>query len=90
MKTDIRRYICEIIGGKVYLTISGYRVGRYPLSYTFQECIEEFCDKVGWNFNMSTQERFSSWVTGHITFQRFDYSSAIKTLQDEQSNHPSR
>ena len=92
MKYSIVRYICETIRDKNNLMISGYHVGRYPLSYTFEECIEEFCDKVGWDFIRATQEyQFpSNRVIGCISFQRPKYSSTLRTLKAHWLNHPSR
>lgn len=83
-KTDIVKYTCEIIRGKVNLMIGDYHVGRHPLSYTFEECIEEFCEKVGWDFNIATQEQRypTNRVTGHISFQRPHYPSVLETVEN--------
>lgn len=92
MKTDLLRYKCEIVRSKVNLMVRGYLVGRYPLSYTFEECVEEFCDRVGWDFNMATQEQQNpiDHVIGIISFRRPDYPTVVKTVQAHWLNHPSR
>ena len=33
--------------GKV-LSIDGYKLSLYPLTYTILDCLEHFCDGVGW------------------------------------------
>lgn len=35
------------LSGKT-LTLDGYTVDKYPLTYTIADCLEHFCDGVGW------------------------------------------
>lgn len=43
-------YCCRIKESKINLHIEHWLVGKYPISFTTQECLEEFCEFVGWQF----------------------------------------
>lgn len=50
MKTEAIEYDCRIKESKMYLSLEYWLVGSYSISYSPQECLEEFCDMVGWEF----------------------------------------
>lgn len=87
-KTDQLRYICETIGDEVRLTIRCYFIGLYPLSYTTQECLEEFCEKVGWHFIMATQNQcvIPHRVAGLVSLRRPSGMRTLSVLQDKWLN----
>ena len=35
---------------EIEVCIEPHNVGVYPMTYTAQECLEDFCDKAGWKF----------------------------------------
>ena len=35
---------------EIELRLESHVVGTYPMTYTVQECLEDFCDKVAWKF----------------------------------------
>lgn len=41
-------YRCRALDSKIRLYIERYTVGEYPITYTLQECLEEFCESVDW------------------------------------------
>lgn len=51
MKSAYRGYTICGLGGTTYLTLhlNGWPVLYIPLTYTVQECLEEFCEKASWN-----------------------------------------
>ena len=48
MKTASFYYSCRPKNSKTHLKISHLHVADYPISYTSQECLEEFCESVDW------------------------------------------
>ena len=75
MKTDLKRYTCTILNRGIKLWVRGYADTVYPLTYTFEECVEHFCDVMDWELNLATQEQGcpTNLVTGIISFQRPRY-----------------
>lgn len=50
MRIEAIGYACKVRGSEIILDLEYWAAGKYPLSFTPQECIEEFCDSVGWEF----------------------------------------
>lgn len=43
-------YNCRVQHSKMFLFIEHWHVATYPLTYMPQDCVEEFCESVGWEF----------------------------------------
>ena len=50
MKQSTVLYKCRVKNSRVYLHIEHWLVADYPLTFTSRECLEEFCESVGWRF----------------------------------------
>lgn len=50
MRQRYLQYRCEVKESNMLLILKGWYVALYPLSFTVEECLEEFCDSVGWEF----------------------------------------
>lgn len=48
------------------LAIEDYEVGVYPLSYTVEECLDDFCDQVKWELDTYTFITYDSYRGGMI------------------------
>lgn len=54
------------------LFLYGYLLADYPLTYTVLECLEHFCDGVGWGLVMchSSYDGLTSQTDGLVTLVR--------------------
>ena len=51
MRTVTVEYCCVICpSGRVSLRLEGWHVEYYPLTFTVQECLEDWCETVGWRY----------------------------------------
>ena len=50
MRDEVIEYRCEVRDSKMQLALENWWVGTYPLTYTPQECLEDWCELVGWKF----------------------------------------
>lgn len=50
MRIEGLEYNCRVQKSKMCLHIEHWLVYKYPISFTPRECLEEFCDMVGWEF----------------------------------------
>lgn len=50
LRTEVMVYSCNMLKSKIELRLEYWPVAQYTLSFTPQECLEEFCDLVGWEF----------------------------------------
>lgn len=48
MKTISLTYNCMPGNSNTHFQVSHLHVADYPLTFTPQECLEEFCESVGW------------------------------------------
>lgn len=50
MKISRLEYRCDVRGSKIELSLEDRLVAHYPISFTPRECLEEFCELMGWEF----------------------------------------
>lgn len=50
MKQITLLYSCYVRSSRIYLRVEHWLVADYPMTMTPLECIEEFCESVGWRF----------------------------------------
>ena len=50
MRTEVLEYNCRVKESKMCLFLEHWQVGTYPLTYSPQECLEEFCEGADWEF----------------------------------------
>lgn len=43
-------YRCRMGNSKIHLIVESLPVAELPITYTAQECLEDFCDSVDWQF----------------------------------------
>lgn len=53
-----------------HLNIEGYRVGLYPISYTVEECLEDFCHQVQWELDTFIFTEYTSFIGGMMNVER--------------------
>lgn len=53
-----------------HLEIEGYIVGKYPISYTVDECLDDFCDEVKWKLDWQYFTRYNSYIGGSMMVER--------------------
>ena len=51
------------------LEIEYYAVGAYSISYTVEECLEDFCDQVRWELDTYTFTTYNSYVGGMMMIE---------------------
>lgn len=83
-------------GAGQVLVIEGYDVGLYPISYTVDECLEDFCHKWEWEFDQQTSMCYNWYVSGEawvnrsivsgISF-RETLSAAEQRYRNEETSH---
>lgn len=64
MKQTILLYNYEVCNSKAHLRIKHWLVADYPMTMTPRECLEEFCETVGWRLLECYRNR-----TGGYLFQ---------------------
>ena len=71
------------------LTIEEYIVDVYPVSYTIEECLEEFCEKVKWELDRFRERectRGALWVnTNCKVHYRRTLRDAVRVCRREHS-----
>lgn len=75
MRIELLSCNCGLVNSQVCLSIHYWVVGKFPLSYTIQECIEVYCDLIGWKLLTLTKE-------GH----RVSYSLSVEVGEHEDIN----
>ena len=48
MKIELLPCVCVTEDSEIHLNILYCVVGAFPITYTVQECLEVWCEKVGW------------------------------------------
>lgn len=63
MRTATTEYCCNIrpLEGRLVLGLDYWHMGDFPMTYTVEECLEEFCESIGW--------RYLSHTGGLLTFE---------------------
>lgn len=69
-------------GFDLRLSISAWYVGVFPLTFTVQECVETYCDFVGWKFILLQNEYQYAEVK--------TYSMRFEVPVGENSTHTTR
>ena len=50
LRLEVIEYSCKVEYCKLHLSLEHWHVATYPLTYTQEECLEEFCERAGWEF----------------------------------------
>lgn len=50
MRKECLYYACNMQNSKMCLRLENYHVATYPFSYSPQDCLEHWCETVGWEF----------------------------------------
>lgn len=64
---------CESAGGQISLRLESRHIFMRPLTYTVQECLEEFCGEVGWKYILHH---------GRLSMSEREYYPVIVELQE--------
>lgn len=64
------------------LAIESHVIGVYPISYTIEECLDDFCDQVKWELDNYTFIAYDSYMGGMMMVERNPmYKSYRETLR---------
>lgn len=67
------------------LAIESYVVGVYPVSYTVEECLDDFCDQVKWELDIYTFTTYDSYIGGMLVVERVcckvSYRTTLRTAE---------
>lgn len=56
--------------GQIAIQFSGERPRFYPMSYTYKECVEDFCDRKGYEFHQMLTQFGTHHGSGHFEYYR--------------------
>lgn len=62
------------------LAIESYAVGVYPISYTVEECLNDFCDRVKWELDTHTFTTYDSYMGGMMIVDLTNHEVSYRTI----------
>ena len=84
---EFRFKVTRTVWHRTKLFVAGIPVAIFPYTYTFRECLDEFCDAYGWTYDVYGVAPRPAEDRGGVEFSRpsecCSFISAIRFARDQ-------
>ena len=89
MKQSTLFYSCRLQGSKIHFRVDYWPVGNFPISFTPKECLEEWCEMVGWRL-LSYEDSLDATLTYSFRCEHRSYENTGRTILENHYPHSMR